>query len=318
MYPENNYESPDATMLDGTNNEESTASMAAPVQVIDDGNGWQKVAIGAGAGILLGSVATLLTSSAIARPAAADAEVDEETASEDDAPAAVEHPAYVDETIAVATAVSDDMSFSQAFAAARAEVGTAGAFEWRGNVYSTFTADEWDNMTAQEHAEYGSHFNWSAHEGATTYASHNAAPTNVVEAAAPTAATAEGNVHPALADGDVQPTIPDSEIELAEPSAAYTHEVEVLGVVHDMRTGMNVGGAMVDGQEFLLVDANGDEIFDIAMTDVNGDGEIQEDEVADISQGGVTVDDFGGVTTYVDDMFAGMDDEPVDDGLFEV
>lgn len=63
----------------------------------------------------------------------------------------------------IATGVNNDMSFQQAFAAARAEVGAGGAFEWRGRVYSTFYENEWNNMSPAARAEFQSHFAWNHH-----------------------------------------------------------------------------------------------------------------------------------------------------------
>ncbi len=40
--------------------------------------------------------------------------------------------------------VTDDMSFSEAFASARAELGAGGVFEWNGQLYGTFYATEVD------------------------------------------------------------------------------------------------------------------------------------------------------------------------------
>lgn len=57
----------------------------------------------------------------------------------------------------VATLVSDDMSFSQAFAAARAEVGAHGIFGWHGGVYHTYYADEWHALPTSYRAEFSSH-----------------------------------------------------------------------------------------------------------------------------------------------------------------
>ena len=53
--------------------------------------------------------------------------------------------------------VSDDMSFSEAFAAARAEVGPGGVFYWHGGIYGTYYKDEWDAMSDSEKAEFGEH-----------------------------------------------------------------------------------------------------------------------------------------------------------------
>lgn len=70
-------------------------------------------------------------------------------------------PEWADAEIDVATGVTDEMSFSEAFATARAEVGAGGAFEWRGDVYNTFYENEWNAMSAEEKAEFSEHFDWS-------------------------------------------------------------------------------------------------------------------------------------------------------------
>lgn len=46
--------------------------------------------------------------------------------------------------------VSDALSFADAFAAARAQVGAGGVFEWHGGVFSTYYETEWDGMTPQQ------------------------------------------------------------------------------------------------------------------------------------------------------------------------
>lgn len=107
---------------------------------------WGKAMSGAATGVVLGAASTLLTSGT----PPTSIEVHEE----------VPHPEWTDGEIQVATAVNDDMTFSEAFEAARAETGEGGVFEWHGYIYSTYTEDEWNNMTADERAEYGSHLNW--------------------------------------------------------------------------------------------------------------------------------------------------------------
>lgn len=50
--------------------------------------------------------------------------------------------------------VEDEMSFSDAFAAAREEVGAGGFFEWRENTYNTYYKEEWEAMSEKEQADY--------------------------------------------------------------------------------------------------------------------------------------------------------------------
>lgn len=61
-------------------------------------------------------------------------------------PAAGEHHALlqIPDSPEVATTVSDEVPFIEAFHTARAEVGPAGLFAWRDTFYSTFTEKEWD------------------------------------------------------------------------------------------------------------------------------------------------------------------------------
>ncbi len=54
----------------------------------------------------------------------------------------------------LATGVNDSMSFSQAFAAARQEVGPGGLFVWHGNTYGTYYANEWNAMTPEDREQY--------------------------------------------------------------------------------------------------------------------------------------------------------------------
>lgn len=53
-----------------------------------------------------------------------------------------------------APADPDDMSFAEAFAAARAELGPGHTFTWHGAVFSTYTADEWAAMNEAQHEQH--------------------------------------------------------------------------------------------------------------------------------------------------------------------
>lgn len=54
----------------------------------------------------------------------------------------------------VAHGVDDSMSFNQAFAAARHEVGPGGLFVWHGNTYGTYYANEWNAMSPEDKDQY--------------------------------------------------------------------------------------------------------------------------------------------------------------------
>ena len=250
---------------------------------------WKKVAVGAGSGIFLGSAATLLSASAPLGHA--EGENAEEEGSET-------HPEWTDGEVSVASSVSDDMSFSEAFTAARNEVGSGGVFEWHGNIYSTFTEDEWNGMTAEQIDEYGSHFSWHSDNSSTETASsthsstssHSAHATDEVEVSEVTQASHTEEV----AVVDVDP------------------EVEVLGVVHDEESGANIAGLAVDGQEVVLIDVNGDETFDIMGADVNGDQQLSQNEIVDISGQNLAVNDLGGISNPDGSLYASNNSNEID------
>ena len=269
---------------------------------------WKKVAVGAGTGILLGAGATILSASA---------PLDHAEGGENEG---VQHPDWTDGEVPVASSVSDDMSFSEAFAAARTEVGSGGVFEWHGNIYSTFTEDEWNGMTAEQRDEYGSHFSWhgdNTHDTASSShssnSSHSATTTEEVEVVA-----ANDNQGQASQSGETN----SNDVEVADVTPAGNNgtaeevavvdaepEVEVLGVVHDNESGANIGGLVVDGQEVVLIDVDGDSTFDVMGADINGDQQLSQNELVDISGQNITVNDLGGFSSPDGSMYASNDSE---------
>ena len=250
---------------------------------------WKKVAVGAGSGILLGSAATLLSASAPLGHA--EGENAEEEGSET-------HPEWTDGEVSVASSVSDDMSFSEAFTAARTEVGSGGVFEWHGNIYSTFTEDEWNGMTAEQRDEYGSHFSWHSDNSSTETASSTHSSTSSHSAHA----TDEVEV------SEVTQTSHTEEVAVVDVDP----EVEVLGVVHDEESGANIAGLAVDGQEVVLIDVNGDETFDVMGADVNGDQQLTQNEMVDISGQNITVNDLGGISNPDGSLYASNNSNEID------
>lgn len=253
---------------------------------------WGKVAAGAGVGIVLGAATTVLSSSS--EPVEAQQEI--------------QHPEWTDGEVLVATSVNDDMSFTDAFNAAREEVGSGGVFEWHGYIYSTFTDEEWNSMSEAEREEYGSHFNWTPEESDDVTASvASDVDADDVEltvdgpADEPYAQEDVADVEPA---GDDDPYLMDASdvVDIEGP------EVEVLGVIHDDESGANIGGMLVGDQQVVLVDVDNDQAFDVMVTDVDNNGTITDNEVIDISAHGITVDQLGGLHDCNPDMNA-------DDGM---
>lgn len=253
---------------------------------------WGKVAAGAGAGIVLGAATTVLSSSS--EPVEAQQEI--------------QHPEWTDGEVPVATSVNDDMSFTDAFNAAREEVGSGGVFEWHGYIYSTYTDDEWNSMSEAEREEYGSHFNWTPEDSDDVTASvASDVDTDDVEV------TVDGPADEPYAQEDVAEVEPagGNDPHLVDASDVVDvddPEVEVLGVIHDDETGANIGGMLVGDQQVVLVDVDNDQAFDVMVADVDNNGTITDNEVIDISAHGITVDQLGGLHDCNPDMNA-------DDGM---
>lgn len=277
---------------------------------------WRKVAVGMGAGILLGTTSSFMTS-AIAGETSSETDNASDSDSSSDAGNV---SAVTDGEVAVASSVSDDMSFSEAFAAAREELGPGGAFEWHGNVYATYTAEEWDDMTSDEKDEYGSHFNWSSDDstGVVADASTEAEESNNdavagVSSENDTDADSEESIEVVAVDesdnnfvieGDVQAHESEDGVELEQEAEVIdaNPEVEVLGVVHDSESGADIAGVSVNGQEVILVDLDGSGEADVIAVDINGDGQLTEDEVSDISSEHIQMSQFE--NPYDDNLYA--------------
>lgn len=105
---------------------------------------WKSVLVGGVPGIIFGAAGTIATEDVAA---AADSSVEDVVESASGA-------APVHDVPPVATGVTDEMSFSEAFATARAEVGPGGAFSWHGQVYGTYNKTEWDELNDEQKGEY--------------------------------------------------------------------------------------------------------------------------------------------------------------------
>jgi hypothetical protein len=269
----------------------NSQSKPNPTTTDKSGTSWKHTAVSATAGVLIGAAVPVFMSMDTKGDAEAqDAETPEEKPNHSEV---LSNPEVVDDEVMVATTVSDDMSFGQAFAAARAEVGPGGVFEWHGNLYGTYTAEEWNSMSAEERAEYGEHFAWNKMD----HQHSDVAPQHHETAEAGAAEAQDDDIpvthvdHPTdeasqSAAGD---DVPVTQVD--EPATTSDSDVVVLGVEHDDESGANYGGLLVDGHNVLLVDVDGDMKFDYSVTDVNDNGEVDaQDLVQDISGAGITVD----------------------------
>ena len=201
-----------------------------------------------------------------------------------------EHEAIIasDEGLRVAQ-VDDDKAFAEAFADARAQVGPGGVFEWHGKVYGTFYKDEWDQMSAEERAEWQSKVDYNDlrdENEAQQYAQHQD-----TQAQEPVQNT---NVHQTSQSQEQEPAV-----EIADIRKVDVDGNGQLDTVVELNNGVM----------FADLDHNG--VADVAAADVNGDGMISNDEVADVRAENIVMPQAPDGTTSVSQQSGGNDDVDV-------
>lgn len=186
-------------------------------------------------------------------------------------------------------------NFNDAFAQARAQVGPGGVFEYNGRLYGTYYAEEWDNMSSQEKADYQNRVN-------EVVPSHhnNSQNTN--------AATQEIEHHDVSQED--MPT--NAEMISAEP---VDNEIRVLGVEAVQNEDgqiMNIALVEREGDQALLVDVDNNGAIDVLLHDDNGDRQLQESEIHDISGAGIEVSDLiqAQASQQGDILYTAEDDMP--------
>ena len=201
-----------------------------------------------------------------------------------------EHEAIIasDEGLRVAQ-VDDDKAFAEAFADARAQVGPGGVFEWHGKVYGTFYKDEWDQMSAEERAEWQSKVDYNDlrdENEAQQYAQHQD-----TQAQEP---VQNANVHQTSQSQEQEPAV-----EIADIRKVDVDGNGQLDTVVELNNGVM----------FADLDHNG--VADVAAADVNGDGMISNDEVADVRAENIVMPQAPDGTTSVSQQSGGNDDVDV-------
>ena len=161
----------------------------------------------------------------------------------------VEEVEIYDGQVSLAESVDDSMSFAEAFSSARQEVGAGGVFVWKGQLYNTYTAEEWEELSADEKDEF--------------------------------------------------------DLSTEEFIEADVEEVELLGSEQYSDEEVAVAEVMVDDDEVYLVDVDPDDMgsdeYEFMVTDIDGDGIVDVDEIIDISEYGISADDFA-EGDFSDDM----------------
>ena len=281
-----------------TKNNPITESTAVKSEVKKSGMSplWQSVLVGGVPGILIGAGGT------IGVEAIANSD-----SSEGQGEAAIQSEANVETSTEIleAHSVTDDMSFSEAFATARAEVGPGGAFVWHGQVYGTYRGDdpEWQEMSDEARTE------------------HSQEILSQVHAAPYTPTENEPEIVPAPAPED------SSEIEDVNPVAETAEDANDIDV-HILGVGAvqapdgsvaQVGVGTIDDHAAVFADTDGDDVVDTVLIDANDNRYLDHDEIYDAADAGITMDDLrNSVESTVTDVMDATQDVPEtpDDTLF--
>lgn len=177
--------------------------------------------------------------------------------------------------------VDDSMSFKEAFESARAQVGAGGVFSWRGNIFNTYTADEWKNLSSDDK-------NLFAEQVKPEISASEVDTTQLAES------TSEDDVQiAAVQDHDID----ESQNEVGEAQLQTTtwneiaeenNDVRIVGF-KDIEVGNGRSIAMqeldINGQRVAVIDVDKDGDPDFAMTDLNHNNQMDEGEVIDLHTG---------------------------------
>lgn len=246
------------------------------------GNAWKQVTLGGVSGILMG--AGLLYAGQVAAKELDTEEEPEAEKPEVQAPEAGETSHTLENGLQVA-AVSDEMSFGEAFAAARAEVGPGGVFHWHGGIYNTYTADEWNAMTVEQKHDFAQQVQPEIHPDELSTPTDADSQVVVVhhvyhhhETSAPTP-----DVHQAATSEDVQ-------VASQQASAGGEQDSDVH----------IVGYGEIEGHLAVGYDTDGDGQADVAIIDVNDNHEMDNQDVIIDNEGhAATIGEMAGETDQI-------------------
>ncbi len=276
---------------------------------------WKPVTIGGLTGIVLGAGAMYALNPATVSASEGTQDIGNTTPTTGDT-------AQTTGTTPVIHPISDDLSFNDAFAAGRAAYGPGGLFTWRGNLYGTYYADEWNAMSDEEKDLFADRANT---------AMRTATPQS------PEAPEAEAEEY-LFIDNDVQvaeeDTFADNDVHIAETSVerhAYGEmesseepfpqkttswdnlvsedsDVRIIGygdVTIEGGQSVYVEEADINGQRVAVIDVDKDGEADFVMTDLNHNRQMDEGEVIDLHTGEAltftndeATDDFSEATDY--------------------
>ena len=188
-------------------------------------------------------------------------------------------------------------SFREAFQSARAELGAGGVFRWHGNIYNTYTAEEWNAMSKEEKNLFAQRVK--------------------PEVSAADIDTNQITKEESTADEDVQVASVQEEDHVANAQVVAEEASEVTSDDDDVRVigygdvnladgrSVTVEELEINGQRVAVIDVDKDGVGDFAMSDLNHNNRADEGEVIDLHTGDVI--SFHNDQTAMEDSVADVD-----------
>lgn len=239
-----------------------------PQETKNEGSAWKQVTLGGVSGILMG--AGLLYAGQAAAHELGKEETQEEGKTEDVAAPEPGETSHTLENGLKVAAVNDDLSFGEAFAQARAEVGPGGVFHWHGGIYNTYSADEWNAMTVEQKHDFAQQVQPEVRpDELSTPTDANTQVVVVHHVYHHEEASATAEVHEAAASSE--------DVQVVDQQTAQNFEQD--GDVHI------VGYANVDGHLAVGYDTTGDGQADVAIIDVDDNHQLSDADIIVDNQG---------------------------------
>ena len=251
-------------------------------------NGWQSVTIGGVTGILMGAGTMYAAESFATQPNTEETEhaANATTTSGPQKPNEEDITNHHAEPDGLKVAeVDQNLSFGEAFEAARNSVGPGGVFHWHGGIYNTYRLEEWNAMSANEKAQFAQQVKPEIQPGEENTGHKN------------------NNAHNHIKHDEPKPE------PKPEPEPHEDDDIHFLGFTnvklegHEYEAGkmsIRVGG---EDRHVYLVDLDHDpkNEFDIGLYDRNGDGEFTMREAFDARDMHLNVDEFSLVSSMNDE-----------------
>lgn len=283
---------------------------------------WKSCLVGGVPGIILGATG-VFAGSELAAAEVVDEQQGVALETGDTAP-------EIHEAAPVAGSVSDDMSFEEAFAEARHEVGAGGVFSWHGQVYSTYTQREWEGMSDEQRHEYTESVSeadvkpepFTPEENPETPDDGTASGQEVEhqteenpengnsDEEVPTEGTSTDEA--AVDDSVVSIEGNEDEVIPVESTEEGTDvDIQIVAVneveLEDGGAGY-VGVGEVDGHYAEFQDTDGDGIVDQVAVDGDDNGVIEVNEIASVEGENIQISDLADITA-TDDQIPMPDDD---------